>query len=361
MKSQDVKRKEIEIINKKGVRDSKGKIIVPIEYDFVEQVNDNLFVATKGSINGLRYQHGSIVCSVEQGGTYGIIFDKKINKKILDTEVDFYTREGKISSDRKIKAAFVCQNDGMFLIIDENYKWSFAFVDYSKRVLATRTCTDVDNIKMDYRSNRFIVNLNGKEYVVISFNNDNTICEYTKCCDYEPVEVFDAGISIKKDDKYGFMAYNGEILLECKFDYLSPQRVCIVTERNGKEEIYTCTGHFIASQDNYVRYQVYTHEDIEFILFKGKNLKYCLYSSKKQLLSCEYSSIDLHDKYAIVSQDGKYALLHYDKELDEMLAVHPIDYPETSCKKMKFVYDRKKTSVEVDGILKKKKYIINLE
>ena len=44
MKKEDVKRNETEIITKKGVGDSEGKVIVPIEYDFIDKVNDNLFI-----------------------------------------------------------------------------------------------------------------------------------------------------------------------------------------------------------------------------------------------------------------------------------------------------------------------------
>ena len=84
MKKEDLMKKDGGIIAKYGVINSDGRIVVPIEYDFVEQVNDNLYVATKGSINGLRYTHGRILCTTEQGGTYGVVFNKMVENKTLE-------------------------------------------------------------------------------------------------------------------------------------------------------------------------------------------------------------------------------------------------------------------------------------
>ena len=100
---------------------------------------------------------------------------------------------------------------------------------------------------------------------------------------------------------------------------------------------------------------------MHFIIIKDKKMKYCLYSPEQQLLPCEYSSIEMYEDFAIVSQDEKYGLFHYDSKTDKMIAIHPIDYPDTYCSKMKFVQKKEGSFVEVKSKTTKKSYLINLK
>jgi len=359
MKKEDVKKKR-EVIVKYGMKDSEGSQLIPIEYDFISEVNDNLIVATKGSINGLRYTHGRIMCTVEENGTYGVVFEKKVKQKALDTEVHFYTEAGQLSVDDKILAAFVCKNANMLVLLDENYKWSIALIDYKNHTIYKYLYIDVDFIKIDYYMNTFIIK-EGKEYCIVSFDKDNVAIKTTPWMPYNPTELYDKGTIVKKGDKYGFINHCGELVLQCIYDYISPKNAHIEAVKDDKHELYTYSGDFIADSNKYIWKSCCKLEDVDLIVLQHINGAYCLYSSKKQLLPCEYTSIELNQEFAVVNNSGKYVLMRYDKATEEMVVVYPANYPENYYRKMKFVYNKDGDYVDVETKYKKKRFKINLQ
>ena len=309
MKNEDVKRNE-EIITKSGVRNSEGKIIVPIEYDFVTKVNDNLFVATKGSINGLRYPRAMrSTCMPENGEDYGVIFNRMVESKTLDTEVEFYTRQGKIYLGSKILAAVVCKNDDMLLFLKEDYKWSMALIDYQAQRISSGAYVNANSIKMDYAKNRFIVELENR-YVIVALNENNRIDEITHLY-WEPVKLYDKGAVVKSGDKYGFVDYSGTVILSCIYDEVTPRKAAIQTVTNGGVELFTYDGKLIIGGENYDWCQRYTFKDSDLFMLGHKDGTYCLCSSNKLLLPCEYNSIEICSEFAIVCKEKEYGLLRY--------------------------------------------------
>jgi len=336
MTKKDVLKKGTEIVTKCGAKDSKGNIIVPIEYDFVTKVNDNLFVATKGNINGLNYQHGTIMCTTELDGTYGVVFDDFVKDKALATEVDFYTIYGKLRMHKKILAAYVCKNDGMFIVLDENYKWSIILIDYEQQTILSGPYSDVDYIKMD-DNNRFIITLNNK-YEVVLFNEDNTIAERTPFSPCKPHTLAEKGFIFEANNKYGFIKYSGEIMFCAMFDKIIPKSSHLQLYKGEKIELYNYSCRQIAEDDGSVDVETYDLKDVELIILHHKNGETSLYSPNKRLVLSKDSPIQMFDEFAIVCNEGKYGLLRYNKELDEMESVFPKNFPDNGYSHMEFDY-----------------------
>lgn len=354
MKNQDVERNETEIVTKSGVRDSRGNIIVPIEYDFVTKVNDNLFVATKGSINGCRRTVGKETYQKENGLPYGESFSCHLENKTLDTEVEFYTKRGKMYSGSKIIAAVPCFNKDMLLLLHEDYKWSMAVIDYRDQIILGGVYVDADSIEIDYYNNRFIVAF-GSKFIIVSFNGESKVVNTTILLDGEPVKLYDKGAIVKKNGKYGFINYTGKVILTAMYDEVIPQKDIIRTVTNGGVELFTYEGKFLVGGENYNLCISLRWKGIEFFILGHKDGTYCLWTSNKQLLDCEYTSIEMCEEFAKVCKDEKYALLRYDKESNEMVAVFPKNFSDEGYDKMRFEYTKAATYV----IAEKRAFPIN--
>jgi len=344
MKNQEVVKKGAKIIGKFGVKDSNGKIIVPIEYDFVEQVNDDLYVATKGSINGLRYTTGRITCTTEKGGTYGVVFDRMLESKTLDTEVEIYIKEKKLHLDQKVIAVFVCKNDDMLLIVDEDYKWSMILIDYINQIILDGAYLDVDSIEMDYESNRFIIGLDSR-YVIVSFKEDNRINETTPILPGKSVELCENGAIVKWEDKYGFVNYSGKVIVPNLYKEIHPEDTFIRAINKNHVDLFLYTGEYIIAGEDYIWWKSYTAKSVRLTVFERKDGNCCIWSSNKQLIECEYTSIEVLEEFAIVCKDGKYGLLRYDKEADEMVAVFPENFPNEGYDRMTFDFTKAATYI----------------
>lgn len=340
MKKEDVKRDEMEIVTKTGVKSSDGRIVVPMEYDFVTKVNDNLFAATKGSVNGL--------CRQENRVTYqnkdGFLYDESFENETLDTEVEFYSKQGKFYYGCRILGAIPCKNDDMLLVLHENYKWSMVLLDYQNQIILDGAYVDVDSIEMDYYNNRFIICLND-HFVITSFKEDCRIANTTTLLDGKPVKLCNNGAVIKKNGKYGFVDYKGKLILTCMYDEVIPRKDTIQTVTNGGVELFNYNGKFFVGGKNYDWCQTCYWKGIEFFILGHKDGTYCLWTSDKQLLACEYSSIEMCGEFAIVCKDERYGLLRYDKESDEMVAVIPKIIPDGNYIKMRFDYTKAATYV----------------
>lgn len=243
MKREDVKRNKTEIITKTGVRYTNGKIIAPTVYDFVGQINDDLFAATKGSINGLRDQVGDMQ-KKEAGHPYGLVFNHLLENKSLDTDVDLYTSRGKLHVGYKILAVFACPNEDMLLVLDDEYKWNMVLVDYQHQIVLGGPYVDAESIEMDYDNNRFVVS-NDKVYVIVSFNSDNSIKEKTPAYPCKPVKLADHGYVFEADGKYGFIKYSGEIMFCAMYDEVEPMKNFIKAKKGDDVVLYNYSGHRI--------------------------------------------------------------------------------------------------------------------
>ena len=344
MKKEDVKRNNTEMVTKTGVKDSMGNFIVPIEYDFVEQVNDNLYVATKGSINGLRYTTGRITCTTEKGGTYGVVFNRMLESKTLDTEVEIYTKEKKLCIGKKVIAVFVCKNEDMLLILDEFYKMSMILIDYQNQVVIDGAYRNVDSIVMDYDNNRFIIDNNSK-IAIVSFDELSRIVNTTPMLPGKLVEFCEKGIIIKSEDKYGFVSYSGELIVRNLYEEIKIEDTFIRAINKGHIDLFLYTGEYIIAGEDYVWWKSYTAKGVRLTIFEHKDGTCCIWSSNKQLIECEYTSIEACEEFAIVCKDEKYGLLRYDKETDEMVAVFPKNFPDEGYEKMRFSYTKAATYI----------------
>lgn len=364
MKNQDVKRKEFKKVTKQGLEDSKGNIIVPIEYDFIEQVNDNLFVATKGDLNGLRNEFDlqffseditdfwkeakQFLLDKEFGRPYGELFNYFLKNKCLDTEVEFYTLKGKIYSGPKILAAVACKNDNMFLLLHEDYKWSTAIIDYESQILFGGPYVDANSIKMDYDNNRFVITYDN-EIVIVTFNEYNRITNKIRLLKGEIVKFCDKGIVIKKNHKYGFINYTGEEILNCVYDEVILEDTFIRGVNKGHVDLLLYTGEYIIGGEDYIWWKTFKVKDEKLTILKRVDNMYCLYSSNKQLLPCEYTLIDICDEFAIAcNSNGEFGMFKYNEEADEMEAIFPESFPDIGYEFMRFEHKNDTAYVVAD-------------
>jgi len=339
-------------IVKKGAMFDNGQVVVPLEYDHVSRAKKNLFVGTKGSVNGFRC-YGIEAKEEEKGKAYGVYFEQQLKKKALDTEVDFYTIEGKLHVDKKILACVACLNEDMILLLDDNYKWSIAVIDYDEqRIVEMINYRELDSIEMDYSNRRFIVCQDGI-YGVVTFNEHSKmldcICGFNPIANFEPVKLLEQGVIMKDHGKFGFMNHKGQKLLDCIYEEIIPKEFYIEAVGIDAVSIFDYSGRYIMRAQDVKAMQI-----DGVTLFKGyhRDLTCDLHSLNKRLLPKEFSSIEFcFDGTAILCRDGSYGLVRYDKENDEIVPLLPVDffsqYPKVSYQNMRFIFNKCGVHVEV--------------
>ena len=350
MKKEDVLRKgDFKEITKKGAMFDNGEIVVPVEYDYVSRAKENLFVATKGSANG--YRTYGIEATVEENGRkYGEYFNEQLKNKTLDTDLHFYTIDGQIHMKEKIIACIACFNDDMIILLKEGYRWSIALIDYENLTITEiEEYSNLEYLKSEYTDRRFVIQKNDG-YFVVSFDTESKVKDFIPMNGQEPVEFSDNGIIIKENNKYGFMRYEGEVIVNCFWDKIKLHREFIEVERDEKTAIYLYNGYMGWYEEIVSFEKLYVRGTLLFKV-KNKNGYYSLYSISKQILPYEFNYLEvLSDGTAIIGIPGKgYALVKCDVERSKATAILPTNCFDNTTElfsEMKFIFSKAKLIVE---------------
>lgn len=266
-----------------GIIDEYGKVILPLNFDFIEQPSDkaNIFLATKGQTISV-YNKNAQIISIESITSYNcsehyIIISDIHNKKGL---LDYYGTQtipfkyDMLYIPRSISGeGFIAKKGDMYGYISEKdeiikpfkYKYIYelkndlVFVNSDSKAGIYDTKGNI-KLAFEYDSicNTFYNNFEPEEekYIVIKNGKVGTVDIHNKVIipiiydelsgwvEYGPKAHF-----AKKDNKYGLISPEGQVLIPLEYEYVDlPVADIIVVRKNGKygalswknEEILPC-------------------------------------------------------------------------------------------------------------------------
>ena len=351
MKKEDVLKKYwVKEISLKGMAFDNGQIVVPMNYHFVSRAKLNLFIGTYGSVNGFR-TYGVETDLPENGRPYGEYFNECLQNKTLDTEVHFYTIDGQIPMQEKILACIACLNDDMIILLKEDYTWSIAIIDYEKMTITDIAIySGLDYLKQDYTNRRFVIRSNDR-YSLVSFNSESEVIKHIQLYTQEPVKFNDYGMIVKENNKYGFIKYDGEVILICSWEMIRLHKDFIEASKDGRTAIYLYNG-YMSWYEEIRSFETLYVKGILLFKVQMKNGYYNLYSTSKALLPKEVDYLEiLSDGTAIICLPlGGCALIKYDITSDSIVPILPtncFDYKAKLFSNMSFVYRKDDVTVEI--------------
>lgn len=314
--------REGELIAKKqgkyGVVNINGGKLLDFKYDYI--TGDNYYseetnYELDGYIVGINSENGKM--------QYGYISNKR--EQILDVEFDKIYRMNNIKDDENIY--LLAEKDGKIqlyknnkILLDNNYQ-AINYSEDSKLLILQKDnkygVTDLNGkqiLSVDYEQVRipgnYIIAVKEKEQVIYDLTGaPKENLTYTNILNTENENY---NITIDKNDKYGLINKNGNILIENKYNYIQYlyDNYFIVGGETGKSGIINEKGEEILP----IKYEVIQKLNKDNIVqtMVGNILE--LYNKEmKNILSMENGKIEIHDKYikiysstqtAYISNDG---------------------------------------------------------
>ena len=314
--------REGELIAKKqgkyGVVNINGGKLLDFKYDYI--TGDNYYseetnYELDGYIVGINSENGKM--------QYGYISNKR--EQILDVEFDKIYRMNNIKDDENI--FLLAEKDGKIqlyknnkILLDNNYQ-AINYSEDSKLLILQKDnkygVTDLNGkqiLSVDYEQVRipgnYIIAVKEKEQVIYDLTGaPKENLTYTNILNTENENY---NITIDKNDKYGLINKNGNILIENKYNYIQYlyDNYFIVGGETGKSGIINEKGEEILP----IKYEVIQKLNKDNIVqaMVGNILE--LYNKEmKNILSMENGKIEIHDKYikiysstqtAYISNDG---------------------------------------------------------
>jgi hypothetical protein len=265
---------------KYGIINEYGELVLPLEYDFVEQPSiysnyANIFLATKqnavtvfdeklneiptkGIVSYWDWDGNLFVVNKENKiglinyngkQTIPFLYDTLYNEHSVpripgfiakkDNFYGFISRENEIIQPFKYKYIYAVTN-GNVVYVDKNNKVGIFHKDGKIMIpfeydAIHSTWYDYTYLEKEFPNteNIFIVEKNGKVGTVDDQNNEIIPIIYdglSGWVEYGPKAHF-----VKNNDKYGIISYKGEIILPIEYDYVElPQNGVIAVKKNGK-------------------------------------------------------------------------------------------------------------------------------
>lgn len=314
--------REGELIAKKqgkyGVVNINGGKLLDFKYDYI--TGDNYYseetnYELDGYIVGINSENGKM--------QYGYISNKR--EQILDVEFDKIYRMNNIKDDENIY--LLAEKDGKIqlyknnkILLDNNYQ-AINYSEDSKLLILQKDnkygVTDLNGkqiLSVDYEQVRipgnYIIAVKEKEQVIYDLTGaPKENLTYTNILNTENENY---NITIDKNEKYGLINKNGNILIENKYNYIQYlyDNYFIVGGETGKSGIINEKGEEILP----IKYEVIQKLNKDNIVqtMVGNILE--LYNKEmKNILSMENGKIEIHDKYikiysstqtAYISNDG---------------------------------------------------------
>lgn len=314
--------KEYLITQNVGMTDLDGNVIIPKEYDRIIQEDDELFAALVDNPNsGITIDNvmGKPIIGARSALTIRnlpLIWRRDVKKKIAARNIDFYSPTAKFKCNKKVLAYYYSKINKVLVLLDENYTWSIAYIDYENHeIIEDEKYTNISDIKGLYDA-RFMIRQNDI-YKVISLQ-DKTEFEL-------PEDIIDAkdypkGLVIKdKAGRCGFLDYSGEIILTCEFEKIKLEEDYIKTTINSMVSIWSYEGKaillsYLSAAPSKINNQLLFRFS-KLIGINGPRL-YGLQSIEfGNILPPEYSRLEIDEDGTIIyCKDGKWGLARYDEE-----------------------------------------------
>lgn len=338
---------EFELVTKKGVIDEKGNYVIPKEYDRIIKVNPHIFAA----IEDLSGMGTPTFQGIVDKGNLTLIGlrhcwkDSLYKNKVLAKKIDFYTAKGKLEFEKKILAYYYSSINGLFILLDEDLKWSIGCIDYpSQKILVNKSITTFES---DRNIDRVMENDNGKiliqkngAYEFVFEGGSRRIGPF----EYKFIEPYNKGfVVVLKNNKKGFFSYEGEEILDGLWDDIFPKEdyievISSVFPDGGKARgVYSYTGKLIIPCDYYsiMHYKIFSKDlyVAESFGIEG-NRWYEIFSQKGKVFKACLGYVDIRTNGRMIySIAGKYGMSLYDECQDGFIELIPCSFDS-----MKFVW-----------------------
>ena len=232
----------VELGNKWGYINRKGKPIIPFEYDSVEDFRKGVAVVTKADKKGLIDKKGKIIVEFGIYDSFGImdsgfisvsknIRDKNTNE-YLDSKTGIINKNGKIVVPLKYYCIGDC-GEGLFLAskqshIGDKYFFGYGFVDIKGREVIPFIFDgfpgqqDVSTIFTKFERDRILLNKDGKNVVINK--KGKILYSYKEIWSYSPSVKYAIASDVDyytatQKKKFFIIDNNGKKVTEAKYDF----------------------------------------------------------------------------------------------------------------------------------------------
>ena len=352
----------IERSGKYGYIDKTGQTVIEFEYDKVGFLSDDTLVAYKKENDELLFldEKGNVIrtlnaenigykeASVEDiigYTTVGVIVKKDdlcgiLNldgEKIVDFEYDeigSFSKDGYAKVKKDDKYGFIDENGNVVIEpkYDEasNLNDGIASVKYDDTwYLIDKNENLVVNYKYDYDyvsnyMNDIAIVMKDYKFGFLNKNGELIIGKLSNTIDIEDIKSFTDSMytEIKKNGKWGITDVNGNILIECKYDYLSLNKDRIEATLNGKKGIIDINENTIIEFGKYDKIMS-SNEELNLVkkivgYDKEDEEEYkCGYIDLEgnEVIPLEYddaNDFNFSTGLAIVKKDNKYGFINKD-------------------------------------------------
>lgn len=361
-KSVVIRGKMYDLVTKTGLADIKGNYIIPKEYDRIIFVTNDLIAAIEdrpgSGILGSRgmaergniTQRGLYYCWRQQPDKHYsnplTILDQNVSEQIAGYNIEFYSLQGKLELSQKVLAYYYSKNNDVLLLMDENYKWSIACVDYDSQKISISSYVkkdesdgsevieydkDIDRIK-EVSDGKFLIQKKGLFYIISEGG-----CDRIGPFDFKAIEPHTHGfVAVLENNKHGFLSYSGEVVLDYVWDEIIPNEnyievVTKVIPEGGKARgIYSYDGKPIVPCD-YLSIKSYSVFSQTIFICESKGIEdnywYELYSMNGQINPNAYKEVDIRSNGRMVyCLAGKYGMSLYDEGMDGFKELIPCSF-----------------------------------
>lgn len=344
----NIKGQEYKFVKKAGMEDEDGNIIIPKEYERIESITNNLFAGIEETLgNGLmNLSEGKLVeksrltystlevlweqvnkFKRENGSVESELLIRNMKLKVAARRIDFFSLKGKLKINKKILAYYYSVVNEVLLLMDDNYKWCLATVDYdNQEIVISEVYSEIERIK-EIPNEGFILEKDSK-FEIIYANGQMNIGPF---CGWIAVETFDKGfIVVDKEGDKGFYNYSGKKILDVCWKKIIPQEdyIEVYTKKKLSGElkgIYSYCGKRIVPCE-YIKIDTYSN----LYIARGKTIEgeefYELFSNEARVSAKVFSDIKINGDIIIYAFLGKYAMGSYYSEEGHMKAIIPLEY-----------------------------------
>lgn len=324
-----VKGKEYFLDRNVGMIDSDGNRIIPKEYDRIIQEDDELFAALVDNPNsGIPIDNvmGKSIIGARSALTISnlpLIWRRDVKKEISAVNIDFYSLTTKFKCNKKVLAYYYSKINKVLVLLDENYTWSIAYIDYENHeIIEDENYANISEIKTLY-DGRFLIK-HGVVYKVISLQEK---VEFELPEDTIDAKDYPKGLVIKnKDGLCSFVDYSGEMILTWGGEKIEPEEGYIKTTHGSLNSIWSYEGKgILLSFLSAVPFKINNQLLFKFsklIGINGPRLYGLLSIEFGNILPPEYSSLEIgKDGTIIYCKNGNWGLAKYDEENHRVIGI----------------------------------------
>lgn len=198
---------KVEVVQKQGLINDEGKVIVPLEYDSVEILTCGIYVAKVGTLNikenkSVRNQHYHY---------------KKLISVKDESKYHFYTDKGMITFNEPI-LDFMCTDDNeqKIIAIEVPEGWRLVEFDYEKNIF--NKYYSIVNEILDICDEYIAVKTLNDGCKVYSLNNWEKVLDLIEADEITIIERVGFLVHEKETNKVGLYNLSGNMILDYEWD-----------------------------------------------------------------------------------------------------------------------------------------------